>query len=102
MTLVDEYRAARDRSVATAKATLKVGDRVSRGICGGRKGTFTFTHWVGIAACGAFVDDCHPNSIYAVNGSPMSFFEFDGDLDEVMKQIRSERLARRQNRVEVF
>lgn len=93
--ILSDYRAAKRHAVATAKRTLAPGDRVSRHICSGRKGTFTFTHFEGNSALGRTVE-CHPADIYAVNGSQVQWFFFDGDFQEVLKLLREERLSDRE------
>lgn len=57
----------------TARATIKPGDRISRTMCAGLRGTFTFTHWEGDWLCGKTVSDCHAVHIYKVNGKPTQF-----------------------------
>lgn len=77
--MTDEEKAARraesDRAHDRAKAFLKPGDRVSRRLCGGAKGTFVFTGWDGYWACGETISDCPPSAIYAVNGAPVCFLD---------------------------
>lgn len=47
---------------------VKVGDKISRNMCGGRKGTFTFTGFEGDWLCGKTVNNCHLIDVYAING----------------------------------
>lgn len=74
----DEKEARRGefkRATERAKECLKPGDRVSRTMCGGSKGTFTFTRWEGTSACGKTIDDCPASAIYAVNGKHVCFLD---------------------------
>lgn len=63
------------KEIATrfAKARLKIGDRVSRTMCADLRGTFNFTGWYGVWACGKTVDDCHAFSILKINGVAVDF-----------------------------
>lgn len=63
------------RATARAKKVIKPGDRISRTMCGGRKGTFVFTHWENDWMCGKSVTDCHAQNVYRVNGKLVSFLE---------------------------
>lgn len=56
-----------------AEKRLNPGDRVSRTLCAGLRGTFTFTGWDGPWACGKTVDDCAASSIIKINGEPVDF-----------------------------
>lgn len=63
-----------------AKERLKRGDRVLRSLCGGRRGTFTFSHWEGIWASSQTINDCHATAILKINGEPVDF------IAEALKQ----------------
>jgi hypothetical protein len=58
-----------------AKYRLKLGDKISRKLCGGRTGTFTLTHYDGVWLCGVSVSDCHASSIFSVNGCLTDFVD---------------------------
>lgn len=68
------YKAWTKRAFDRASAYLRPGMRVTRKLCGGATGTFTFTHWEHDAwACGKSVSDCHVSSIIKVDGLPFDF-----------------------------
>lgn len=56
-----------------ARRIVKPGRRVSRTLCAGRRGTFTFTHWEGEWMCGSAVTDCHALNVLKVDGRKVDF-----------------------------
>lgn len=72
--------AALDKATEMAREVIKPGDKISRRMCGGAKGTFTFIGWDGRWLQGKTVTDCHAAHIYKVNGVELDFYKQSGGL----------------------
>jgi hypothetical protein len=80
-----EWQKVRIAAFERAKKVLKPGDRISRKMCAGARGTFKFTHWEGMWACGRTVSDCSSMNIYRVNGKDVDFS--NGGVDHIVKAV---------------